>query len=198
MKRFIELRERRPAHTPGPAIRVALAAAMLAAVVAPTPAVSQTRTADPADVASPEAIVDAMYETINRRPGENFDWDRLRTLYMSNAIMIPSLEQTGGEFRVLSVEDFIDWVDENAVVGGANDSGFVEEQIAYRVERYGDIAQVFSTYQKRFATGTEILGRGINSIQLVYNDERWWVVSVIWDEEVGAGPLPDRYLPPNP
>lgn len=151
--------------------------------------------AAPADVASPEAIVEALYASINRAPGENFDWDRMRSLYIPEATMIPSLEQTGGEFRVLTVEDFIEWVDEGTVVGGPNDRGFLEEGVANRIERYGDIAQVFSTYQKRFWDEEEILGRGVNAIQLVNYDDRWWVVSVVWDEEVGAGPLPERYLP---
>ncbi len=150
---------------------------------------------EPADVASPEAVVRAMYETINRPPGEPFDWDRFRGLFLPQATMIPSLEQTGGAFRVMSVEDFISWVDEQTTVGGPTDRGFREEQIASRTERYGDIAQVFSTYQKRFRDDTEILGRGINSIQLVHTEGRWWVAAVAWDEEVGAGPLPERYLP---
>lgn len=151
--------------------------------------------AAPADVTTPEAIVEALYASINRAPGEDFDWDRMRSLYIPEATMIPSLEQTGGEFRVLTVEDFIDWVDEGTVVGGPEDQGFREEGIANRIERYGDIAQVFSTYQKRFWDEEEILGRGVNAIQLVNYDDRWWVVSVVWDEEVGAGPLPERYLP---
>jgi hypothetical protein len=41
----------------------------------------------------------------------------------------------------------------------------------------------------------QILGRGINSIQLIRNDGHWWVTSVVWDEEGGAGPLPEKYLP---
>jgi hypothetical protein len=151
--------------------------------------------ADPADVASLEALVTALYETVNRRPGENFDWPRMRTLFLPGATMIPAVEQTGGELRMLDVEGFIAWIDENTVVGGADDTGFQEEEIAQRVERYGDVAQVFSTYQKRFWDSSEILGRGINAINLIHSDGRWWITSINWDEEVGAGPLPARYLP---
>lgn len=175
--------------------RALLQAMTLAAWLVPASATAQTMKADSAEVATPEAIVSALYDAINRPPGENFDWDRLRTLFLPTATMIPSVEQTGGEFRVLSVDEFIAWVDEHTIVGGADDAGFQEEQIASRVERYGDVAQVFSTYQKRFWGADEILGRGINAIQLVHTDGRWWVVSVIWDEEAGAGPLPKRYLP---
>lgn len=172
-----------------------LAGAVVAALLLALPATAQTMAADPADVASPEAIVQVLYETINRRPGENFEWDRMRTLYLPTATLIPSIEQTGGEFRVLTVEEFIDWVDEHTEVGGPDDPGFQEEEVTHRVERYGDVAQVFSTYRKHFWGEAEILGRGINAIQLVRNDGRWWIASVVWDEEVGAGPLPERYLP---
>ena len=32
-------------------------------------------------------------------------------------------------------------------------------------------------------------------IELVYNEGRWWIAGVAWDEEIGAGPLPEKYLP---
>lgn len=156
---------------------------------------AQVIPARPSDVASPEAVIQAMYETVNRRPGEPFDWARLRTLFRPGATMIPARSQTDGEFRVLSVEDFIAWVDEHTVIGGTADQGFQEEEIAQRVERYGDIAQVFSTYQKRFWSASQILGRGINAVQLVRTQGRWWIVSLAWDEETDAGPLPERYTP---
>lgn len=181
--------------TVGRATRALLPAMTLVAWLVPLSASAQTMEADPADVATPEAIVSAIYAAVNRPPGENFDWDRMRPLFLPTATMIPAVEQTGGEFRILSVDEFIAWVDEHTVVGGPDDVGFREEQIASRIERYGDIAQVFSTYQKRFWEADEIIGRGINAIQVVHKDGRWWVVSVIWDEEVGAGPVPERYLP---
>lgn len=151
------------------------------------------------DVASPEAIVAAGYAALARAPGEPFDWDRFRSLFLPDAQMIPSTEQRGGEFSVLTVEEFIDWIDgwaaENDPIGGPNDQGFVEEQVAVDIEVYGDIAQAFSTYQKHVWESDEIQGRGINSFNLVKNGGRWWIASVAWDEEVGAGPVPDEYLP---
>lgn len=159
------------------------------------PAQAAAPAADPADVASPEAVVTALYEAIQRAPGERFDWDRMRSLFLPSARMIPNTEQTRGQFRVLTPEEFIQWIDGVTTIGGANDRGFAEEQVASRVEQYGDIAHVFSTYQKHFHDDPRILGRGINSIQLIRHDGRWWVTQIIWDEESGAGPLPERYAP---
>jgi hypothetical protein len=169
---------------------------LLCALVAFTPAVAQQAPVPrPEQVATPEAIITAMYESVKRAPGEQYDWDLLRGLCLPGALLVPSTEQTGGALRTMTVDDFIAWIDQGTTVGGPNDQGFAEEEIAHRIERYGDIAQVFSTYQKHVHGSTEILGRGINSVNLVHNGGRWWIASIIWDEEVGAGPIPRRYLP---
>lgn len=159
------------------------------------PLAAQAPAAAAADVASPEAVVKALYETVNRPPGGRYDWPRMRTLFLPTARMIPNTEQTGGSLRVLTVEDFVAWIDGATTIGGANDKGFQEEEIATRIERFGDIAHAFSTYQKRFHGADQILGRGINSIQMLFHDGRWWITHIIWDEESGGGPLPAKYLP---
>lgn len=150
------------------------------------------------DVASPQSIVTASYDVLIRAPRQPFQWDRYRTLFLPEAIMIPSLEQVNGVSRVLSSEGFIDWVDDyyeqNAPIDRPDDPGFVEEEVHNIIHCYGDICQVMSTYQKRYFEQDEIIGRGINSFQLLFRDDRWWIVSVIWDEEYGAGPIPAKYL----
>lgn len=157
------------------------------------PAAAGIPSADPADVATPEAIVAALYATVQRAPGAGFAFDRMRTLFLPGALLVPNPEQTGGQGRVLGVEDFIAWIEGATVVGGPDDRGFAEEEVHHVIERYGDIAHVFSTYEKHYHGDSRVLGRGINSIQLLFRDGRWWVTSIIWDEETGAGPIPDRY-----
>lgn len=147
----------------------------------------------PADVESPASIVRATYESVTRAPGEHFDWERFRTLFLPTARLIPSRGQTGGQFTPLSVNGFVEWIDSGTVVGGPNDRGFAEEEISHVAHRYGVIAQVFSTYQKHFWNDENILGRGINAFQLVYQDGRWWIESITWEEEVDAGPIPETY-----
>jgi hypothetical protein len=153
----------------------------------------------PADVASPEAVILAAYDAIAHAPGENFDWDRFRSLHLPGALLVPNTEQTGGTPRVLSVQEFIDWIDgiteAEAAIGSEADKGFVEEQVHIALDRYGDVAQAMSTYEKHYWGEDQILGRGVNSFSLVFRDDRWWIVSIVWDEEDGAGPIPDAYLP---
>lgn len=164
-------------------------------VFAAGPAWAQNAPVD--DVASPEAIVTAAYEAIQRAPGATYDWARFRSLFLPEATLIPNTEQTGGAFVIHTPETFIALVDSLTAVGGPQDNGFAEEEVHQVVHRYGDVAQAFSTYQKRFWESDEILGRGINSFQLVFREGRWWIVSLVWDEENGAGPIPETYLGPE-
>jgi hypothetical protein len=149
----------------------------------------------PSDVESPRSIVLAAYAALAREPAKDYDWDRFRTLFLEGALLIPNAEQTGGVFTPLSVEGFISWVDEFTDLSAATDRGFIEGEIHRVEERYGDIAHVFSTYEKHYWGDESVLGRGVNSFQTVRNDGRWWITSIIWDEPTGGEQIPERYLP---
>jgi hypothetical protein len=54
---------------------------------------------------------------------------------------------------------------------------------------------VFSTYEsKRAAADEKPFARGINSIQLMQHGGRWWIVTVMWDQERPDNPIPAKYL----
>jgi hypothetical protein len=62
------------------------------------------------------------------------------------------------------------------------------------VERYGAIAQVFSTYASfHHADDAKPFQRGINSFQLFYDGHRWWVVTIYWQGEHEGLPIPRHY-----
>jgi hypothetical protein len=81
-----------------------------------------------------------------------------------------------------------------AVQQYASRVGFRETELARRVEEYGTIASVFSTYEYRSDDGS-MRGRGINSFQLYHDGTRYWIMSAIWSAETTASPIPSRYLP---
>lgn len=155
--------------------------------------------ARPSDVESIDAVIDASYATLQRAPGEPFQWERYRSLRLPGTLLVPNAEQSGGQFAPRTVEEHIAMVDawyaENLPVGSPQDQGFAEEEIHREVQRYGDAAHVQSTYVKRFHESEEILGRGINFYTLVFDGERWWISAAAWDEENGAGEIPAKYLP---
>ena len=163
----------------------------------PQPPTSQTSTtpapaANPADVSSIEAIVAALYDVISGSAGKKRDWNRMKSLFIPGARLIPTGPRPEGGFgsRVLTVEDYI--VRSGPILEG---QGFFEREIARRTEEYGQIAQVFSTYEARKKSDDpKPFARGINSIQLMNDGQRWWIVTVFWQGETEKSPLPEKYL----
>ncbi len=76
-------------------------------------------------------------------------------------------------------------------------SGFFEREISRKTEAYGNIMHVFSTYESRRTAdlSEKPFARGINSIQLLKDGNRWWVVSIFWDAERPGTEIPAQYLP---
>lgn len=150
--------------------------------------------ADPADVKSPDAIVNAMYDVISVGKKDSVDWDRLRSLYVPEARVISTsrIEGGGAQHDATTVEDFVRWGKRRAQQ--LSGQGFVEREIQAETERFGDIAHVFSTYETILsAKGPEPVARGINSFQLWHDGDRWWIVSLMWHHEREDAPLPERY-----
>src|SRR5262249_28559076 len=157
-------------------------------------AMAQTeKEANPADVSSLDAIMKAVYDVISGDAGKPRDWDRFRSLFHKDARLIPAGRnaQTGiiGA-RVLTPEDYIKRSEPILLK-----DGFFEREIARRVETYGNITHVFSTYESRHKlTDKEPLIRGINSFQLLNDGKRWWIITIYWQGETPDNPLPKKYL----
>jgi len=73
--------------------------------------------------------------------------------------------------------------------------GFYETEVARKVETYGSITHVFSTYASFHGKKDEKpFVRGINSFQLLFDGTRWWVVTIYWQGETADNPIPEKYL----
>ena len=149
--------------------------------------------ANPQDVESIDAIVKAIYECISGPAGQKRDWQRFRSLYWPGARLIPTGRRLTGEVgtHVLSVDEYVARTEPYF-----EKNGFYESEVARQVNQYGHIAQVFSTYASRKAPGEEPFARGINGIDLVNDGQRWWVLTVFWENESAENPIPERYRKP--
>lgn len=150
--------------------------------------------ANPADVSSPDAILAALYDVISGPAGQKRDWDRFRSLMAPNARLMPTraLPNGGGEVRMLSADDYV-----RLAGAGLERDGFFEREIHRVTESYGLVMHAFSTYEsRRTADLSEApFARGINSIQLLKDGGRWWVISIFWDAERPGNEIPAKYLP---
>jgi hypothetical protein len=166
-----------------------------AAMNSPTPQTPDkpaTPAAKPSDVASMDSVVAALYDVISGPAGKKRDWDRFRSLFIPGARLIPTGKRQTGEVgsRVLTAEDYVERSSK-----ALEENGFFEKEVSRRTESFGNIAHVFSTYESRHkAEDPKPFARGINSIQLMNDGKRWWIVTVFWQAEGPDNPLPDKYL----
>lgn len=144
-----------------------------------------------ADVASIEAIVTASYATISGPSGPR-DWARERHLFHPSARLMrgmpagsaPEPEPTPG-LRTMTVDQFIDRAAPRFL-----EEDFHEEEIGRQVFRFGRWAHVISAYHSARTAGGVPFARGVNSIQLWFDDGRWWIMSILWDWEGDGVAIP--------
>lgn len=153
---------------------------------------SATPPARPEDVASVDAIMRAVYDVISGPPGQGRDWDRMRSLFVPGARLIPTPRAADGTrtTRIWTLEEYI------AIVGPSLErDGFFEREIGRVQERYGQIAHLMSAYDsRRHADDATPFARGVNSFQLFHDGTRWWVVTIYWQAETPDNPIPARFL----
>ncbi len=160
----------------------------------PTDATAETAppVANPADVASRDAIMAATYDVISGPAGKKRDWSRFLSLFAPGARLIAVDKNKEGQLvaRVFTPEDYV-----KLATPFFDKEGFFERESSRTLESWADIEQVFSTYESRHAAeDAKPFARGINSFQLFNDGKRWWVVTIYWQEESKDTPLTKKYL----
>jgi hypothetical protein len=164
-----------------------------AAPAPPAALASRVPPARPADVQNMDGILHALYDVISGPAGER-DWNRFRSLFVPEARLTSVAKRPDGTapVRLLAVDDYV-----KGAGGYFVKNGFFESAIVNHVDKFGNIAEVFSSYESRHAAAEKPFTRGINSIQLFYDGSRWWILSILWDEESPANPLPSEMSTPH-
>jgi len=153
----------------------------------------------PSDVDTVDHLVTSLYDVISGAAGKPRDWDRFRSLFLPDGrlgVVRPETPATKdaparkGDAVFLTPDKYVQRDDPYFKT-----HGFFERSIANRVEEFGNLVHVWSTYESRHAEhDSQPFTRGINSIQIVYAQGRFWVASILWDEERPGLALPEKYL----
>ena len=121
------------------------------------------------DVKSIDAIINAYYDVVSGSSSEPWEFERDKYIHSNNAV-ITRLDDNGkAESHTLEAEYI--------PVGLSPREDFHEKELKRIVSKFGNIAQVWSAFEIR--TNPEIASniRGLNSIQLHYENGRWWIDS---------------------
>jgi len=156
---------------------------------------SQTWNADTAEgLATVNGIIHSLYDIISGPAGEDRDWNAFRNLFAEDArmyIAVPDKDE-GTVLKSITPEEY---AQRNQT--RLSDIGFNEQELYRITNSYGAGTQIFSTYESHFTNkaGEEEITKGINNIQLYFDGERYFIVSIFWDANAKNIEVPDRYLP---
>lgn len=140
-----------------------------------------------------DTVIGELYGSLKFNSNTMPDWDRFQSLFIDSAYLIHVADTT---YQRMSVDTFIDAYRKQ--INSGNFISFNEFEIHRVTDTYGHISQVYSTYKEEAETSKgPINSRGINSIQLLKKDDRWYIVSIIWYDENEENPLPPGYLDEN-
>ena len=153
---------------------------------------AQSSPSEPA--ACPETkTIDELARALDDAVSGPADKDRtcLRELMLPEARLTPVRVQPDGGFgpRILTVDDWIN------AVRSRGSTPMYEKQVKVKAETYGHFAHLWSTYEIRPTPDGKATVIGINSVQAIFDGNRWRVLSVLWEPDTSAGPVPARYLP---
>ena len=167
-------------------LRTLLSATILAGALAGN-AMAQAPDAGCALPSEPEGIP-AAFDAAITGPSDK-DRACMRALLIPEArLMFVSLGADGApSYRLETLDDWI------ARVRARGHIIVEEKQLKIRIERYGNIGHLWSSYVLN--SGGKQVARGINSIQAIQEASGWRVTSIMVQAETAATPLPKEYLP---
>ena len=167
-------------------LRTLFSATILVGTLAGT-AMAQGPDAGCALPSEPERIPAAVDAAISG-PADK-DRARMKALLMPEAhMMFVSLGADGAPtYRIETLDDWI------ARVKARGHALLEEKQLKFHIERYGNIAHLWSSYAL-YSDGKQV-GRGVNSIQAIKEAGGWRVTSIMVQAESATAPLPKEYLP---
>jgi len=140
---------------------------------------------------TPTGLIEALYAMVSFGPGPEPDWNMFRDVFLEDALIVFSPSRTQ-PMRPMGVDGFIqDWKDffRDAEL---EDKGFYETIAALEVTEFGGLAHAFVIFEPRVgAAEPPRRVRGLDSIELSWDGERWWIASITTDFEGPGKTIPD-------
>jgi len=156
----------------------------------PSPVSVNQPSARASDVQSVDGIMNSLYEVISGGIGEQRNWSRMRSLFIPEArimAIFPKKDSKDLGLRILSISDYIANSGPRLI-----EVGFREKELARKSEQFGELLHVMSSYET-VEEKDNIKRRGINSLQLMYDGTRWWIVSLLFEAERPQLSLPENF-----
>ncbi len=140
-----------------------------------------------------DALIDSLYAAVSFEPGEIPDWDRARSFFLPEALLVVA-PRGPGSGQVMDLEawirDFVEFHEQQDIAT----KGFHEAIANREVVVYGNIAHAFVVFEPRIGPSWEgPTIPGVDSIEMVRHGGRWWIVAITTQFSSPEMPIPDRF-----
>ncbi|MDP9048603.1 MAG: hypothetical protein M3N14_10725 [Bacteroidota bacterium] len=152
---------------------------------------AQVKTKYGDNVGTLNSIMKAYYDVVSVKKGEKVSYERDSLLHYPNVhvgwVEVGKDHET--TFRYVNLREYHLRSDPSL-----EKNGFDEKEISRKVEHFGGIYHVWSTYESRNEPGGKVIERGVNSIELFFDGTRFWILGWFFDGERKGNPIPAKYL----
>lgn len=165
--------------------------ALFIAVAAIRPVSAQVLTKFEDNVGTLDGIMKAYYDVVTVKKGEKPSYQRDSCLHIPDARCgSVSTKKDGTKvLAYMTLKEYHKRSDEFL-----SSEGFVEQEIGRKVEQFGNIYHVWSTYESRNTPTGPVIERGINSIEMYNDGKRFWIIAWYYDGESKTNPIPKKYI----
>lgn len=155
------------------------------------PVFAQVKTTFGDEVGTLDGIMKAYYAVVTVKKGEKVSYERDSLLHVPNAMAGNAVKDGNGKItlQLITLKQYHEASDAEL-----EKNGFYEVEIGRRVEQFGAVYHVWSTYEARNDKDGPVIDRGINSIQLYFDGTRFWILTWVFDSESNGRIIPKKYL----
>jgi len=150
-----------------------------------------------ADAPAPEArfqttegVVRELYRLVCVPVGGDTDWNQVRTLFLPESVIVLRESKEG-----LSTFTLQGWIDDFIAYNKkarSSERGFEERIVRISQTEFRDIAHILVLYEARLLDWKDRAPQpGVDSIELVRKNGRWWIAAITNDLPDVDNPIPE-------
>ncbi|MFT4533800.1 MAG: hypothetical protein ACJA1A_000375 [Saprospiraceae bacterium] len=142
------------------------------------------------DIRSIEGITNLLLDILSGPQGEKRDWELYKSLFTEGATMhiVNSNAPIGKQMSTIPVDEFVE-----KYSAAYSRDGFFEESTGLIINEFNGVANAFQSFYCKNLIGT-YENRGINTYQLIFADDRWWITNIAFSNETEDLKVPKKYL----
>ncbi len=136
------------------------------------------------------SVIENLYSSLTYEHGKMPDWSRFKQLFIKGARLV---HVKNGKYTTITPDSFA--IRFNKQIDDGFLKSFRERETSRKTDSLKQVVHIFSMYRANYLTDDGMgKQKGMNSIQLIKSNGRWWITSILWDESSSKNLATPRYL----